>query len=57
MNKMQKKGRYQGTNVTKLRSAVIPSQASDWRGNPFSNAVKIRIATPVCALVRNDTLT
>ena len=33
---------------------VILSQCAHWRENPFSYIGEIRIATPVCGLVRND---
>ena len=38
--------------VIPLRNTVIPSQFANWRGNP---PPKKEIATPACALVRNDT--
>ena len=42
---------------------VIANQSADWCGNPFSFCIMfdkkhrkgMRIATPVCALARNDT--
>ena len=36
------------------RALVILSQWAHWRENPYLSKWEVRIATPVCGLVRND---
>ena len=49
-----------GSSYKRLRSnlCVIPNQSEDWCGNPPRHCdrflLKMEIATPVCALARND---